>query len=247
MKVVAVVVTYNNEDTVVARLTALNKQVNHIVVVDSASVDTTVERVKTLKYIELYRVLTNIGFTGGNNIGIEKALQHNPDYVFIVNPDVWLSTNCVKKLLFQAETHVQNRILGPVIYKDQKMQTIWSAGGTLDKKRYTAKLIGYDQKDIGQFVQTNQVGFVSGTCMLVPRQVLASGLRFYEPYFMYYEDVEFCVRAAIQGFSSYEVGEATIIHHENSSQVAYEMNKRFYLARNHLLFVERNAPKVQQF
>ncbi len=203
----------------------------------------------------------NPGFAGGNNIGIDMFLATHADYMLILNPDTILDKNCLENLLFQAETHVQPRILGPKIYSpDSRLsgndkRQLWSVGGELDEKRYSSKLIGLNETDQGQYEESHEVPFISGTCMLLPREICESGLRFYEPYFMYYEDVEFCVRAKKSGFPSYIVPEAKIAHSETSEGADPSADgpegvaillKNYYLARNHLLFVERNAPfKVQ--
>lgn len=86
--------------------------------------------------------------------------------------------------------------------------------------------------------------------MFIPAQLLKQGFRFYEPYFMYYEDVEFGVRAAHLGFSPQVVADSVVIHHEQSEHETAKKMKAYYLARNHLLFLERNAPltiKLREF
>lgn len=254
MKVVAVVVTHNHAGTIIACLKSLSGQVDEILIIDSASTDDTVSLIqKQFPHISLEKSQQNIGYAKGNNWGIEKALKLGADYIFILNPDIVLDKKCIKNHLFHVETHVTSRILGPKIYfKDSRFSAkgglvrgndqtmLWSVGGELDEIRWTAKLIGFGEKDQEQYESERQVDFISGTCMLIPRKVLEQGLRFHEPYFLYYEDVEFCVRATKLGFPSYVVPQAKIFHYETSQTNLTP--KDYYLARNHLLFVERNAP-----
>lgn len=243
MQVAVVVVTYNNAQTIYNCLTSVFKeQPDSVIIVDNLSTDDTVRIVKHKFKSSIVLVMeSNSGFAGGNNIGIEKALELNPDYILILNPDVILGQNSLKNLLFYAETHIQPLILGPLIYQ-HNYKLIWSAGGELDKKRFSAILIGHDDIDCGQYKDTSQVNFVSGTCMLIPRDLLEKGLRFCDLYFLYYEDVEFCLQAYKLGYPSFIVPQAKIIHYEVSAVSYRQPVKNYYLARNHLLFVERNAP-----
>ncbi|MEK7166327.1 MAG: glycosyltransferase family 2 protein [Patescibacteria group bacterium] len=259
MQICVVIVSYNSEHVIESCLASLMTQkISKIIIVDNASQDQTVAKVsQSFPQIEIIKLAQNTGYGGGNNIGIRIALKHGTDYVLVLNPDTILEKDCLKKLLFHAEAHVQSRILGPKIYqaeshtvenKDEKV--LWSVGGVLDKKRYTAGLVGLGEKDVGQFDQNSKVDFISGTCMLIPRKVFDTGIKFYEPYFLYYEDVEFCRMASLLGFPSYIVPDAKIIHFETSENKHKSLNslkknrnlKNYYLARNHLLFVERNAP-----
>lgn len=255
MTLVVLVLTYNSESVIRKCLESLKDSMpKNVLVVDNASTDATVKLVKCqFPRVTVFILPRNTGYAAGNNLGIKKALQLTPDYVLILNPDTILDKNCLKELLKDAEAHVGARVLGPKIYSDAGKKMIWSVGGELDKNRYTAKLIGLGEKDKGQYDKGQQVDFVSGTCMLIPRQVLETGARFYEPYFMYYEDVEFCVRTRKIGYTSVVVPEAKLVHYEVSNShdtlgaklvnlPGWKLLKNYYLARNHLLFVERNAP-----
>lgn len=273
--IVVVIVTFNSEKVIEDCLRSLPKFVFlKIIVVDSASKDQTVKLVKKIvPNAVIVQSKKNLGYAKGNNLGIEKALEMEAEQVLILNPDTILHKDCIKKLLMHVETHVQTQILGPKIYQlkvrkestfykvgkeEVKEKLLWSVGGILDKKRWTARLEGFNEIDHGQFNESSEVDFVSGTCMLIPKKALDDGLRFNENYFLYYEDVEFCLRAKRLGYSSIVVPEAELTHLEMSNQNLLDKDhnapsspfilrggnnlKNYYLARNHLLFVERNAP-----
>lgn len=266
MNVVAVVLTYNSEKVIGECLTSLTQEHRgRVLVIDNASTDNSVKLVKTrFPKVTIDPMSQNLGYAGGNNVGIEKALAMGADYILILNPDVVVEKDCLKYLLMHVEAYVSPQIVGPKIFKGSShfrsnIKLLWSVGGVLDEERYTAKLIGLGEKDKGQYDKSQPVDFVSGTCMLIPKTVLETGLRFYVPYFMYYEDVEFCIRARKLGFTSVVVPEAKITHFETSNnsnlsgaklihlpgELRWELRwhvKDYYLARNHLLFVERNAP-----
>ncbi len=239
MQIRTVIVTFNSIKTITECLDSVIKQPNNrILVVDNGSTDGTKELVKNnYPVIEMINSQKNSGFAGGNNAGINKVLRYKCDYVLILNPDTKLFPNTINNLVSFAKTKSNQGIFGPkIVQPDGK---IWSAGGSLDNKRYSAKLIKFGKSYRSQPEKSCICEFISGTCMLIKAELIKKGLRFYEPYFLYYEDVEFCLKAQKLGFPSYFVDEAEVIHYETS---AGNNLKNYYLARNHLLFVERNAP-----
>lgn len=259
MQVVIIIVTRNNANTIEKCLQSLYREkVIIIVVVDNFSTDTTIQIIEQkFPEVRLIKLQENIGYGAANNIGIEECLKKTVDYILILNPDAYFLPETLKNLLHVAKSHENKGIFGPTILKNDK-KTIWSAGGELDVNRWTAKLVGFNEtikipgikgtKIPGIF--GHQVHFVSGTCMLIPRQLLETGLRFFEPYFLYYEDVEFCIKAAKKGFLPFVANDAYLIHDELSERSQFKQLKNHYLARNHLLFVERNAPfrvKLREF
>lgn len=242
-----VIVTFNNAKTIARCLASVVSQKDtQAMVIDNHSTDRTVEIVKQqFKKVEVVLLPKNSGYAGGNNIGIEKALAQGADYVLILNPDTVLEKGVIEKLVRAAKERMGKGVFGPQILCEDKKH-IWSAGGALDTKRYTAQLVDF-QKDAGSKKSMQEHDFISGTCMLLPQKLLQTGLRFREQYFLYYEDVEFCLRARMRGFPSIIVPSASIVHSETSQTFPL---KNYYLARNHLLFVERNAPlpvKLREF
>lgn len=239
MKSAVLIVTFNSESVIQKCLDSIVRQkIDQILIIDNASSDNTVKLIEQ-KYpqIKLLKLNKNHGYAGGNNIGIEFSFHnYNFEKILILNPDTYLLSDAVTEL-FNSSRKYPRSIIGPKIYSDKFKTTIWSAGGIIDKKRYTAGLINFEQK---AGIQIQKCAFISGTAMLVPRELLKNGLRFYEPYFMYYEDVEFCLKAGKLGYPSHTVFSAEIVHLETSK--SGPKIKNYYLARNHLLFVERNAP-----
>jgi len=140
-------------------------------------------------------------------------------------------------------------IAGPKIYNAsqhsrcvQGFTKIWSCGGKIDPMRYSGGLIGIGEKDRGQYDRKGKVDYVSGTAMLIKREVLDMTGLFHGKYFGYYEDVELCLRAKKAGFRVIFVPKAVICHKESSSFGKNSPAQSYYMARNHLLFLERNAP-----
>lgn len=247
MNIIVIIVTFNSEKTILGCLASLYSDFKSFktVVVDCNSRDKTRQYVQQkFPQVEIINSKNNLGFAKANNIGIKYALKYKPDYILILNPDTIILNNFFSAVINEVKKGTK-ALYGPKIFKT-KTKYIWSSGGLLDKKRYSAKLIGFNDRDQKKYNQNILCDFISGTCLLIPKELINYGLRFYEPYFLYYEDVEFCIKAKKLGFDSVYLPQANIIHFETSSFNEDKSLKHYYLARNHLLFVERNAPiKVQ--
>ncbi len=208
-------------------------------------------KVKTIENKE------NLGYGGGNNVGIKYFLDKKKKFILILNPDTEIYKNTIPNLLKVMEEDKVIGIIGPKIYASLDSSTslgmtkegkiIWSAGGIIDKNRYSGGLIGLGQDDCGQYEKLKEVDFVSGTAMLIRSEVFEKIGLFEKLYFMYYEDVEFCQKAKKAGFRVKYVPTAKILHCESSSIGKNSPKQEYYMARNHLLFVERNAPIIIRF
>ncbi len=180
----------------------------------------------------------NLGYGGG----INKALRGkagSADYFLILNPDVKLKKNAVQEMVMVMESNAKIGIVGPKILDEKG--AIWSVGGELDTKRYTAGLIGLGKKN-KKIKKILYPDFVSGTAMLIRKGVFKKIGFFAEDYFLYYEDVDFCLRAKNAGFLLAIAPEAEIVHYASSSVGENSPLMQYYMARNHLLFAQRFAP-----
>lgn len=243
-RVFIIVLNFNSKKETIECLGVLEKSRERgweIVVVDNGSTDDSIKTVKQLRVNEL-RVIKNkknLGYAGGNNVGIRWALKNGADYVLILNPDVVVRKGAIGQLLVAAKVSGAG-IVGPkILTPDGK---IWSAGGIIDKKRFTAGLIGVGETDRGQYRQAREVDFISGTAMLVSRKVFEEVGLLDERYFLYYEDVDFCQRVKLAGFKIVFAPKAVVVHKESTSVGKQSGLKEYYLARNHWLFLEKWAP-----
>lgn len=161
----------------------------------------------------------NLGYTGGMNVGIRHALKNGADWVILLNDDIRFSKIDVLKLTEQLH-EVPSGVAGPF-------------AGTLDNRRWTSVYPAPVQSTIR---------YISGSCLAIHRDVFKRIGFFYEPYFIYYEDVEFCVRAKHEGFSVVHLTLPGFGHTDGATFGPGSKKQEYYLSRNHLLFVERNAP-----
>jgi GT2 family glycosyltransferase len=165
----------------------------------------------------------NIGYGAAANIGIRHAIAHGAEWFVILNQDTAMTKpaaeDCVKQL-----SKMEPCIAGPF-------------GGTLDAKRWTTVLASTPG------VEHEHVDYISGSCIAIHTKVVGKIGYFYEPYFLYYEEVDYCVRAKQAGFAMQVLDIKGIRHVETLKLGKGSPAHQYYLARNHMLFVERLAPK----
>lgn len=123
--------------------------------------------------------------------------------------------------------------------------------GWLDKRRWTTILSNQkkstsEEPEVSRSLQPvtipGDLFYISGECLAVHRKVFAVLGGFYEPYFMYYEDADYSLRAGRAGYPLTRITGVRVYHQPGSSIGRDSFLHQYYLARNHLLFVERLAP-----
>ena len=218
-----------------------------ILVVDNGSTDESVERLN--KYIKTtdYCLLTtpsNLGFAGGNNIGIRYALEKKTDYVLLLNNDTIVSQEFLRKLVEIGERNEKIGILGPKIYFYNEPKRIWFAGGRVNWLYNKGTMRGYGELDKSQFDSPDYrtVDYITGCCLLIKRQVIEKIGLMSEDYFLYYEDVDWSLKAQSAGFKCIFVPAAKIWHKGSKSSVEFSASYIYYHIRNGLILAARFAP-----
>ncbi len=196
----------------VDRFVKLNELWNKVIFVDNS--ETKLIDLK-LRRLSIVWNEMNLGYGGGANIGIEQALSLGADWVIIMNQDLKITRKGLKKFADELK-RTNPALVGPF-------------AGSLDEKRWTTML------------SSKPVDYISGGCMAIHRDVIDKIGNFYEPYFMYYEDADYCIRAKKSGFPLIQSMTSDICHEDNPYQGKGSFLHECYLARNHLLFVERQA------
>lgn len=169
-----------------------------------------------------------VGYGGGANEGIKSALKDGAEWVVVMNQDLKITKEAVDEFSKKLEATAPG-IAGPFV-------------GRLDQKRWTTIL--ENDKDRHASLAMTDSSYISGSFMAIHRKVFEKIGLFYEPYFMYYEDADICIRAKNAGFSLTQIKVKGISHEESTSLGRGSVAHEYYLARNHLLFVERNATTV---
>ena len=224
------------------------KDTPHIIVVDNASPDDSVNQIRAKHpNVELIVSRDNLGFSGGNNLGIRSALRQGAQVVHILNNDTLVDPNAFS-VGYQTVVD-QNVIAGAKIYyakgfefhPDQKNKgnILWYAGGYMDWQVVLARHYGVDEEDRGQYDQVKEVGFITGCYMAVPRQVFNQIGLLDEKFFLYLEDLDFTLRAKKAGIKTIYQPQIVIYHRNSSSTGVGSPLVDYYLTRNRFLIGRR--------
>lgn len=228
------------------------------VIVDNGSKDPFVlpQKYKKQKNIHLLRCEINTGFSGGNNIGMRFALDHNADFVMIVNNDTIADSNLVEELLHISESDQTIGITVPKIYfakgyeyhkeryKEKELgKVLWYAGGFEDFANVYSIHRGVDEVDHGQYDKTEPVSFATGCCIFFKKEVLEKVGLFDDRYFLYFEDADLNERVKNAGYQIVYVPSA-VMWHINAASTGGSGNPLhdYFISRNRMLFGMTYAP-----
>lgn len=242
-KVIIIVLNYNGlADTLACleSLALLDYSNYEVTVVDNGSTDGSVPVIRErFPTVTMFENDENLGYTGGNNVGLRYALAQGADYVLLLNNDTEAASDFLRRLVEAAEADPLIGVTGPTIYYHEQPDIIWSAGGVIDWERGSTRMVGLDERDEGQFgADSRAVDFVTGCAMLVRRATVEQVGLLDERFFAYYEESEWCVRAAKAGYKILHVPLARIWHKISPSTRADSSLVHYYMTRNRLLFLK---------
>jgi GT2 family glycosyltransferase len=212
-----------------------------VIMVDNGSSDDSATRLaEEFPDVKLLRSQQNLGFTGGNNLGIKEALRHDAAYVLLLNNDTVVDPEFLSLLVEVGETDSTIGIVGPKIYYASDPKRIWYAGGRI--KYGACHHVGIDALDDGdKYCQAEDTGFISGCALLVKSIVLRDVGLLDNKLFVYHEDTDFCMRARKGGYRCVFVP-AALIWHKISRTCGHESAFTLYLStRNQLTWVANHV------
>lgn len=212
-----------------------------IVVVDNDSTDGSEEILRQhLKDVEIIQSGANLGFAGGNNVGIRRALACGADYVWLLNNDAEAESDALTMLVETMEREPSSGIAGSKIYYYDTPRCIWFAGGMWEKGRLRLRQRGANQLDEGQFERVCELGSVSGCSMLVRVAAIREMGLMEEGYFLYWEDTEWCARVREKGYKVLFVPASQIWHKVSASTGHGSFAQYYYSVRNGLFFLRQH-------
>jgi len=209
------IVTYNSEEDIERCLKAVAQQtypIEKIMVVDNASKDCTVKKVKQFSDVSIVANKENTGFAPAHNQAINMTTTN---YVLVLNPDVQLHENYIKNII---KVMVKDNSIGMAIgklYRDEANKVLDSTGIVMKKNRRAIDR-GAGQIDSGQFDKKTNVFGVSGAAAIYKREMIEEisyqSEFFDEVFFAYKEDVDVCWRAQLLGWQGVFVPDAIACH-----------------------------------
>lgn len=207
-----------------------------IIVVDNKSTDDSVKKIEENinEDIILIRSSVNNGFSAGNNIGIKYAIEHDADYVLLLNNDTIVEEDFLTPIVEFAEKNSQCGCISSRIYYNLERNKIWYDGGKFNFNICRAEHYRFNETN-SNISGINETGFISGCCMLIPVQVIKKVGLMDERYFLYVEDTEYSLRIKKYGYKLYWDSDHSIFHKVSSSTNKISKMAQFYEIRNRLL------------
>ncbi|NNE36488.1 MAG: glycosyltransferase family 2 protein [Rhodothermales bacterium] len=214
-----------------------------IVVVDNGSVDGSVEWL-TQQDVTLLPQESNLGFCGGNNVGIAKT---SSDFVVLLNNDVEVAADWLSELVAQASTEPTIAAVQPKIldYSDRtRFEYAGAAGGHLDSVGYpfaSGRLFDTIETDEGQYDEPMPIFWASGAALLLRRSALTEVGLLDERLFMHMEEIDLCWRLWQAGYSVRLAPKSRVYHIGGASLAQGSPKKMYYNFRNSLLLLYKHT------
>lgn len=232
-KVFIVIVNFNNRRDILKCLHSLRYENAKIVVVDNNSSDSSIEAIKSkFKQAKILENEKNIGFAAASNKGIRYALRKKVDHVLLLNPDTIAEKNFLSALLKKKAD-----IISPVIKFKRQGEYVYDFGGRVNF--LIGRTTHLEKNNLN--AHSSSIDYVSGCCMLIRRKVFEKIGFLDERYFLFFEDVDFCLRAKKVGFEI-ALQSKSVIFHKLSEGKAKSLRQMYYLLLSNFIFVNKWIP-----
>ena len=217
------------------------------IIVDNGSTDGSLESIRAWDSVDVVANPTNLGFAGGVNVGIRRAMELGADYVWLLNSDATTQPDILTMLVAAAEADKHIGLVSPVFYDPDHRQSAEFRLGRFDPvTRCAAQTADPDVALDWQQNHPDQVVLL-GTALLIRRRLIETIGVFDPGFFAYVEDVDYCLRAQSAGFRAVAVPEAVVYHKfkqpvENPGGVPAYLH--YFMTRNYLLLWRKMPPPV---
>lgn len=238
---IAVVLNWNGgEDTprALESLTGIET-----ICVDNGSTDGSDREIeRRFPAVELIRTGSNLGFAGGNNVGIRRALERDADWVLLLNNDAVAAPEIKQALIDAASARPDAGLLACKVYlEDDILQYAGASFNTL--LGYSGRMDGYGARDDGRWDSLRDVDRADGAAMAMSRIAIEQVGALDEGLFAYVEDVDWSLRVRAAGFAVVFTPDAKVWHRgSRSTGGKASTSNLYYGARNTLIVCERYRP-----
>ena len=217
-----------------------------VIVVDNGSITNEAVLIsQRYPYVITIRSEQNLGFAGGNNLGIKAA---RGKHLYLINNDTIFKGEAFQALIDRLNTSDKIGMVCPKIRFAWDNYPIQFAGYTpLSPITMRNRAIGFGEKDIGQYDTPHPTPYAHGAAMMVSRKALKCVGMMPECYFLYYEELDWSMMFRRAGYEIWYEPASTIYHKESRSTGQDSPLRTYYLTRNRLLFVKRNVKGVKKY
>lgn len=217
-----------------------------VIVVDNASWQDEATAIQNrYPQVKVFRSNKNLGFAGGNNLGIQAA---QGKYIFLVNNDTLFKKFNVRALIDRLKSSPKVGAVCPKIRFAWANNPIQFAGYTpLSKITIRNQAIGFGEEDKGQYDTPHSTPYAHGAAMMLKREVIDKVGLMPECYFLYYEELDWSMIITRAGYEIWYEPACTIFHKESQTTGQNSPLRTYYLTRNRLLLVRRNWDGLKKY
>jgi GT2 family glycosyltransferase len=245
----AVVLNWNGRDDTLACLQSLTRVEQaplEIVCVDNGSTDGSQRAVRErFPEVVLIEAGANLGYSGGNNLGIRHALARGAQWVMLVNNDASVASDVIGGFQRAAAARPRAGILAGKVYFSERPARIWFAGQRVNELLgYSGRPRGYGRRDGARYSRLRETGRAVGALMAVSREAIEAVGMLDEELFLYAEDVDWALRVRRTGMQVVFAPEARAWHRVSASTggEAASTHTLYYGVRNTVIVLERRRP-----
>lgn len=243
-----IVLNWNGKNDTLACLASIEKlgyPVYHVTVVDNGSIDGSVEAIHAqypgCLWLTVVENRENLGYTGGNNVGMRYALDQGADYIWLLNNDTLIEPYCLDILIRTAEENPSAGVLGPKVLCYPDMHLLYSRGES-HNLWFNLRTVNIGEVDKNDDVVPREVDYVVGCSMLVRRKFVEHVGLLDETFFAYFEEVDWCFRGRKLGFDVLYVPTAMVYHKGGTSTGGmFSPTVLYYHTRNWIYFMRKHA------
>ncbi len=243
-EVIIIVLNYNGwQDTVSCLRSTQNIRYPHkLLVIDNGSTDDSVEEIKKQCDMDVKVIATgmNLGYAGGNNVGIKYALENQYKYCCVLNNDTIIEEDFMEACIRHLNNNPGTAFVGPTIL-DYHSGRIQSTGGNIfiNKGEVDCKNQGKKLEEVSEIIESDYLG---GACMVFKSDLIEQIGYIPESYFLFFEETEWCWKALKKGFENICLGTNGILHKGSVSINKLEGLHEYLMMRNQIAFIRRNHP-----
>ncbi len=219
-----------------------------IILVDNNSQDGSGE-ILAFEYPEVIyiKLPDNIGFTGGNNAGINYSLKNGYKYTLLLNNDTFVESDFLEILVNHLSENQGVGAIQPKIYFNHNRELLWNGGSWFNPWTGNDFVEGTGKKSSKTSEELKEPDWLTGCALMIRNDVIRKVGLLDESLFMYYEDVDYSFRIKHAGYSLIYHPKSIIYHIAGASTRAKKKGKEgflnpivhYYLIRNRIWFLKK--------
>lgn len=247
--VALVVLNWNGALDTIESLKSLSKltYTNHIVVlVDNGSSDNSITIFKTYDAMLRFQLIEtgrNLGYAGGNNVGIRAAIDQGADFVLVLNNDTTVAPDLIERLLDAANENPDAGVFSARVLYYNDPQRVWFDRAHWNPRTLSLEWPGQGSMESDLPTTATESDYGSGAALFFRTEVVNEIGLLDEDFFLVWEEVDWCFRARKAGWKVISVPRAKVWHKIGVSFGSESSPLRTYFStRNKLLWFSRHAP-----